>query len=124
MKPEYCSKHAPGKKIRKTRYKIKRLGALRLTVTRSNKNIFAQVFEDKPNGSEVLVSASSLEAELRTNKPKEGGKTAVARMVGQLLGKRAKEKGIEKVAFDRSGFMYHGRVKALAEGVREEGVNC
>lgn len=120
-----CHKHDSShiKKVRKNRAKIRELkDTLRLTITRSNSNISAQVFT--LDGSKVLVSASSLEAEIKSNKPAEGGKIAIATMVGKLLGKRAKEKNIERVAFDRSGLKYHGRVKALAEGVREMGVNC
>ena len=88
----------------------------RLSVFRSNKEIYAQLVNDQ-NG-ETLLTASSLEKAFK----KEGNKSDVAREVGKLLAKKASEKGIEGVAFDRNGYLYHGRVKALAEGAREGGL--
>ncbi len=87
----------------------------RLSVFRSNREIYAQVIDDA-NGT-TLVAARSIEVE-----SKGLDKTAVARKVGELVGKRAKDKHIETVVFDRSGYLYHGRVKALAEGAREGGL--
>lgn len=89
----------------------------RLCVFRSNKNISAQIIDDE-NGN-TLVSASTLEKEL---KGENGGKKDAAKKVGELIAKRALDKGIENVAFDRGGFLYHGRVKELAEGAREAGL--
>jgi len=95
----------------------------RLSVYRSIKHIYAQIIDDTIG--HTLVSASSLSPEIRERweeLKKEGGKTAIARAVGELLGKRAVEAGIKRVAFDRGGFKYHGRVKALAEGARSAGL--
>jgi len=95
----------------------------RLSVYRSLKHIYAQIIDDTIG--HTLVSASSLSPEIRERweeLKKEGGKTAIARAVGELLGKRAVEAGIKRVAFDRGGFKYHGRVKALAEGARSAGL--
>lgn len=89
----------------------------RLCVFRSNKNISAQIIDDV-NGN-TLVSASTLEKEL---KGESGGNKEAAKKVGELIAKRALDKGIENVAFDRGGFLYHGRVKELAEGAREAGL--
>lgn len=89
----------------------------RLSVFRSNKNISAQIIDDV-NGV-TLVSASSLEKELGLE---HGGNKEAAKKVGEVVAKRAQEKGIEDVAFDRGGFLYHGRVKELAEGAREGGL--
>jgi len=95
----------------------------RLSVYRSLKHIYAQIIDD--TRGHTLVSASSLSPEIRERweeLKKEGGKTAIARAIGELLGKRAVEAGIKQVAFDRGGFKYHGRVKALAEGARSAGL--
>ena len=91
----------------------------RLCVYRSNKNISAQVIDDV-NGV-TLVSASSLDKELK-GEIGYGGNKEAAKKVGEALAKRALEKGIEEVCFDRGGFLYHGRVAALAEGAREGGL--
>ncbi len=95
----------------------------RLSVYRSLKHIYAQIIDDTQG--HTLVAASSLSPEIRERweeLKKEGGKTAIARAVGELLGKKALEAGIKRVAFDRGGFKYHGRVKALAEGARSAGL--
>lgn len=91
----------------------------RLNVYRSVCNIYAQVIDD--GAGRTLVAASSLDAELKS-KLKSGGNIEAAKMVGELVGKRAVEKGIETVVFDRGGFKYHGRVAALAGGAREAGL--
>lgn len=88
----------------------------RLRVTRSNANIYAQVIDDV--AATTLVSASSLDAEITAN----GGNKEGAEAVGKLVGKRALEAGITEVVFDRGGNLYHGRVKALADGAREAGL--
>jgi large subunit ribosomal protein L18 len=90
-------------------------GRPRLSVFRSNREIYAQVIDDTTGAT--LVAARSAEVDT-----KGLDKTAVARKVGELVGKRAKDKNIETVVFDRSGYLYHGRVKALAEGAREGGL--
>ena len=87
----------------------------RLNVYRSLNHIFAQVIDDSKGIT--LVSASSLSAKLKT-----GGNVAAAKEVGKLVAERAKEKGITRVVFDRGGYLYHGRVKALAEAAREAGL--
>jgi large subunit ribosomal protein L18 len=91
----------------------------RLAVYKSLKHIYAQIIDDTKG--ETLVSASTLDRELRDKLP-ELTKTEEAREVGRLIAQRALEKGIKKVVFDRGGFIYHGRIKALAEGAREGGL--
>lgn len=91
----------------------------RLSVNRSLKHIYAQIIDDE-NGK-TLAHASSLSPELKGN-ASEGGKVQVAQSVGQLIAQKAKEHQIEGVIFDRSGYLYHGRVKALAEAAREGGL--
>lgn len=103
----------------KTRAKIAELKAIRLSVLRTNSHIYAQLIS--ACGSKVLAAASSLEPEVRKELPNGGNKNA-ATVVGKLIAERAKSVGIEAVAFDRSGFAYHGRVKALADAARENGL--
>lgn len=91
----------------------------RLSVNRSLKHIYAQIIDDE-NGK-TLAHASSLSAEVKGN-ASDGGKIQVAQNVGQLIAQKAKEHQIEGVIFDRGGYLYHGRVKALAEAAREEGL--
>ena len=92
----------------------------RLNVFRSHKNIYAQLINDQ--SGETIVAASSLDPELRSAAPYGGNKEA-ARKVGELLGRRAVERGIKEIVFDRGGYLYHGRVKELAEGARAGGLN-
>ena len=101
------------------RVKIKELAAVRLSVHRTPRHIYAQIIA--PEGDKVLVSASTLQKDVR-GELKTTGNNEAAKAVGRIIAERAKEKGIAKVAFDRSGFMYHGRVKALAEAAREAGL--
>lgn len=91
----------------------------RLNIFRSNENIFAQVIDDEQG--HTLVSASTIDTEV-VPQLADKSKTEAARIVGQVLGERAKNAGIETVIFDRNGFQYHGRVAALAEGAREAGL--
>ena len=91
----------------------------RLCVFRSSRNIFCQIIDDE--NKKTLVSASSLDKELKSE-IEYGGNKAAAEKVGEAIAKRALEKGIEEVAFDRGGFLYHGRVKELAEGARKGGL--
>ena len=107
------------RRARQTRLKIREVGAVRLTVHRTNGHIYAQI--TSPAGDKVLVSASSLEKELRSQ-IKNGGNRKAAELIGQRIAQKAKEKGIEAVAFDRAGYRYHGRVKALAEAARAGGL--
>ena len=110
------------RRSRKTRSRIKTLEAYRLSVHRSSKHIYAQITSPKDNT--VVAAASSLDPEIKkliTDKTK--GKVDIARIVGASIAEKAKTAKIDKVAFDRSGFLYHGRVKALAEAAREKGLN-
>ena len=107
------------RRARKTRAKIAELKAVRLTVFRSNCHIYAQVISGC--GSRVIAAASTVETDVRSQVA-NGGNKAAAELVGKLIAERAKAAGIEQVAFDRSGFLYHGRVKALAEAAREGGL--
>jgi len=95
-------------------------GRARLTVFRSSKHIYAQLIDD--NKGETLAAASSLEKTLREG-AKTGANIDAAKSVGKLIAERAKEKGIKDVVFDRGGYLYHGRVKALADAAREGGLN-
>jgi large subunit ribosomal protein L18 len=112
-------KQARLRRARKTRAKIAELKAVRLCVNRTNAHIYAQVIS--ACGSKVLATASTLEAVVKKDLP-NGGNKAAAIVVGKLIAERAKAAGIEAVAFDRSGFQYHGRVKALADAARENGL--
>lgn len=107
------------RRARKTRAKIAELKAIRLTVHRSNCHIYAQVYSIC--GTQVIASASTAEVEVR-GQIANGGNVKAAELVGKLIAERAKAKGIEQVTFDRSGFHYHGRVKALAEAARAGGL--
>jgi large subunit ribosomal protein L18 len=93
--------------------------ATRLVVSRSNCHIYAQIIA--PSGDRVLASASTVEADVRKD-VKNGGNKAAAAIVGKRIADRAKALGIESVAFDRSGYRYHGRVQALADAAREAGL--
>jgi large subunit ribosomal protein L18 len=107
------------RRARQTRAKIAELGAVRLAVHRSNFHIYAQVID--ASGAKVLAAASSAEAEVRQTL-KHGGDTKSAAEVGKRIAERARKLGIDKVAFDRSGYRFHGRVKALAEAARAAGL--
>jgi large subunit ribosomal protein L18 len=91
----------------------------RLAVFRSNKHIYAQIIDDSQG--KTVTAASSLDADARKDM-KSGGNVAAAKAVGKLVAERAKAKGIQDVLFDRGGYLYHGRVKALADGAREAGL--
>jgi large subunit ribosomal protein L18 len=107
------------RRARRGREKIKELAAMRLSVHRTPQHIYAQIFAAE--GDKVLVAASTLQKDVR-GELKTTGNVEAAKAVGRAIAERAKAKGISKVAFDRSGFMYHGRVKALAEAAREAGL--
>ncbi|MFL9608461.1 50S ribosomal protein L18 [Methylobacillus sp. Pita2] len=108
------------RRARKTRAKIAELKAIRLSVHRSNSHIYAQIIAE--TGDKVLASASTLEVEVR-NDIKNGGNVAAAAVVGKRIAEKAKAAGITTVAFDRSGYKYHGRIKALADAARENGLS-
>ena len=94
----------------------------RLTIFRSAKHIYAQVIDDSKG--HTIISASSLDESVKSFKASDStaNKTAVATMVGKLVAQRAIEKGIKQVKFDRNGFLYHGRIKAVSQGAREGGL--
>ena len=112
-------KEARSRRARKTRVRIAEQRATRLTVGRSNSHIYAQLIA--PTGDKVLASASTVEADVRKD-VKNGGNRAAAALVGKRIAEKAKTLGIEAVAFDRAGFRFHGRVKALADAAREAGL--
>lgn len=101
----------------RARSKIRELGATRLSVHRTPRHIYAQIIS--ADGAKVLTSASTLDKELREGKT---GNAEAAKAVGAMIAERAKAAGVKQVAFDRSGFRYHGRVKALADAAREAGL--
>ena len=107
------------RRAKKTRSKIAKLEAVRLSVHRTSQHFYAQIFDQ--TGQAVLASASTLEPDLKKDL-KTGGNCEAAVAVGKSLATKAKEAGIEEVAFDRSGFRYHGRVKAFADSARENGL--
>ncbi len=107
------------RRARKTRAKIVELVVARLSVHRTNSHVYAQVID--PSGSVVLASASTAEKEMR-GQVKNGGNVAAATLIGQRIAEKAKAAGVDRVAFDRSGFAYHGRIKALADAAREHGL--
>ncbi|MFV1984412.1 MAG: 50S ribosomal protein L18 [Thiohalomonadales bacterium] len=107
------------RRARRARAKIKEIGIHRLSVFRTPRHIYAQLIA--PNGAEVIVSASTLEKDIKSSVKATGNKDAAA-LVGKTIAEKAKSAGIESVAFDRSGFKYHGRVKALADAAREAGL--
>jgi len=107
------------RRARQTRLKIREIGAVRLTVHRTNSHIYAQLTSSA--GDRVLASASTLEKEVR-EQLKNGGNREAAEAVGARIAQKARQAGIEAVAFDRAGYRYHGRVKALAEAARAGGL--
>jgi large subunit ribosomal protein L18 len=114
------------RRSRQTRARIATQRVARLTVYRSNLHIYASVISD--DGTKVLATASTAEAEVRKSLAGDaktagrGGNVAAAAIIGKRIAEKAKAAGIDKVAFDRAGFAYHGRVKALAEAAREAGL--
>jgi len=110
------------RRARQTRIRIAQQGVARLTVNRTNLHIYAAVISD--DGGRVLASASTQQPDLRQSLggSGKGGTAAAAAAVGKLIAEKARAAGVEKVAFDRSGFAYHGRVKALADAAREAGL--
>lgn len=109
------------RRAKRTRMRIRVLGATRLCIHKTPQHTYAQI--TTPDGAKTLLAASTLDKELR-KKLKKTGNVEAAKAVGQLLAERALKAGIKTVAFDRSGFSYHGRIKALAEAAREIGLMC
>jgi large subunit ribosomal protein L18 len=108
------------RRARKTRAKIAELKVTRLSVHRTNTHIYAQIIAE--SGDKVIVSASTVEAEVRKS-VKNGGNVDAAILIGKRIAEKAKEAGVTTVAFDRSGYKYHGRIKALADAARENGLS-
>jgi len=108
------------RRARKTRAKIAELKATRLSVHRTNTHIYAQIIAE--TGDKVIASASTVEAEVRKT-IKSGGNVEAAAVIGKRIAEKAKAAGITTVAFDRSGYKYHGRIKALADAARENGLS-
>ena len=115
----FIKNEARQRRARKTRAKIAEQKTVRLAVSRSNLHIYAQIIS--ADGGKVLASASTLEAEVR-KELSNGGNAAAAALVGKRIAEKARSAGIAEVAFDRSGYKYHGRVKALADAAREHGL--
>lgn len=122
--PHTTLKHAPAdskarriRRARRARYSMRELGATRLCVHRTPKHIYAQIISG--DGGRVLAAASTLDKSFADS---ACGNMVAAKKVGEMIAERAKEHSISRVAFDRSGFKYHGRVKALAEGARQAGL--
>ena len=113
------TKAARQRRARQTRIRIRQQDAVRLTVYRTNSHIYAQI--TTPRGDKVLAAASTLEKDVRATL-KNGGNRGAAEAVGKRIAEKAKAAGIETVAFDRAGYRYHGRVKALADGARSGGL--
>ena len=108
------------RRARKTRAKIAELKMTRLSVHRTNSHIYAQIITE--TGDKVIASASTNEAEVRKS-VKSGGNVEAAAVIGKRIAEKAKAAGVSTVAFDRSGYKYHGRIKALAEAARENGLS-
>lgn len=113
-------KSARLRRARRARSKIRELRVPRLSVHRSSQHIYAQVIDDA--SAKVIATASTMDKAVRGDIANAGNKDAAAQ-IGKLIAERAKENGVESVAFDRSGFKYHGRIKALADAAREAGLN-
>lgn len=108
------------RRAKKTRANISEQGAHRLTVHRTSRHIYAQVIS--PEGNKVVATASTLQKDVSAGL-KYTGNTEAAASVGKAIAEKSSAAGVKKVAFDRSGFMYHGRIKALAESARENGLD-
>jgi large subunit ribosomal protein L18 len=108
------------RRARKTRAKIAELKVTRLSVHRTNTHIYAQIIAE--TGDKVIVSASTVEADVRKS-VKNGGNVEAAALIGKRIAEKAVKAGVTTVAFDRSGYKYHGRIKALADAARENGLS-
>lgn len=105
------------RRAKRARFKIRELGAVRLSVHRTSRHVYAQIIDS--TGNEVLTQASTLDKSLEL---KRTGNKDAAKKIGALIAEKAKDIGISQVAFDRSGYLYHGRIKALAEEARNKGL--
>jgi large subunit ribosomal protein L18 len=114
-------KSARLRRTRRTRANIKNIGVHRLCVYKTPRHIYAQIIT--PEGGQVLASASTVDKTFRQRENPYGGNVNAATTIGQLIAERAQAAGVTQVAFDRSGFKYHGRIKALAEAARQHGLN-
>ena len=112
-------KNARLRRAKSTRARIRELGVPRLSVLRTGQHVYAQLFS--ADGSKVLAAASTTQADVRDGL-KNGKNTEAAAKVGRAIAEKARAAGVEKVAFDRSGYRYHGRIKALADAAREGGL--
>ena len=108
------------RRARQTRLKIRELRVNRLTVFRTNTHIYANITD--AGGERVLVSASTVESEVRSQLNGKGGNAEAATLIGKRIAEKALQAGIDSVAFDRAGYRFHGRIKALAEAAREAGL--
>lgn len=113
-------KQARLRRARQTRLKIRELRVGRLTVFRTNTHIYANIIDAE--GARVIVSASTVEPEVRSQLGGKGGNADAAAFIGKRIAEKALKAGVESVAFDRAGYRYHGRVKALAEAARDAGL--
>jgi large subunit ribosomal protein L18 len=113
-------KEARLRRAAKTRAKIRELGVYRLCIHRTPQHIYAQIIA--PDGAHVVASASTVDKEFRQSIAGHRGNAGAAATIGKAIAERALSKGVEQVAFDRSGFRYHGRMKALADAAREGGL--
>ena len=118
MKRKYSKSQARQRRSKKFREHVKRLGIPRMSVRKTHQHIYVQVTN---TDSTVICSASSLDKEL-ISEVNYGGNCSAATKVGSLIAKRCLDKGVKQIAFDRSGFKYHGRIKALADAARESGM--
>ena len=114
-------KQARMRRAARARAKIRELGTYRLCVFRTPRHIYAQIID--PAGCNVVASASTVEKQFRQSGEENSGNASAAAAIGKTIAERAVSAGVEKVAFDRSGFRYHGRVKALADAARESGLS-
>lgn len=113
-------KHARLRRATRARAKIREIGGYRLCIYRTPRHIYAQVIGE--GGDRVIASASTVEKELKAACEGQTGNVSAAAKIGHAIAERARSAGVEKVSFDRSGFKYHGRVKALADSAREHGL--
>ena len=113
-------KHARLRRAKRLRWKLRELGAHRLCIFRSPRHMYAQIIS--PTGGQVIASASTLDTDFREGAVGYGGNKEAAAVVGKMIAERGRSAGVERVSFDRSGFKYHGRVQALAEAARENGL--
>ena len=118
----HVKKEARLRRARSGRLRIHQLGAVRLCIHRTPQHIYAQVIDDSTGKSIVQAGSTNKEIVAKVVENQKISKTDVAKLVGELIADKAKEKGVDKVVFDRKGYAYHGRVKALADAARKKGL--